>query len=197
MSDQEILKSLSPNERKVLPLLSLKNVDKIAEKAKLDKTSTLRALEFLSNKGIVKLEFKDKKEIILGVNGILYQKEGLPERRLLSLLAAKRQMQLEAAAKESKLSDNEFKAALGALKKKALVNLEAGKLTLNASPAEISKKMLEEKFLDILPISLDALKDEEKYSFEQLKNRKDIVLLEQKKQVEIEPTGMLSAGQHL
>ena len=187
---EEILKSLSPIEKKIFPFLNLQSIDKICEKTKLDKTIVLRALEFLSNKNIVKLDFKDKKEIVLGVNGILYAKEGLPERQLLNFLATKPQVQLELAQKDSKLSENEFKAALGVLKKKALITLEAGKIILHAKPAEISKKMLEEKFLEILPLELEQLKEEEKYSFEQLKNRKDVIIVEQKKEINFELTAL-------
>lgn len=185
---QAILESLSPIEKKIFPFLALKDVGKIVEKSKLDKTSVLRALEFLSNKEIIKLEFKEKKQVILGVNGIHYKKEGLPERKLLNLLAKKQNLTLEAAQKESNLSENEFRAALGVLKKKALVNLEAGKLTLQAKPSEISNKMLEEKFIEILPADLENLKDEEKHSFEQLKNRKDIIITEQIKEISFELT---------
>jgi len=139
---KQILESLSPNERKILPYLE-DSVEEIEEKTNLDNVAVLRALEFLSNKKIVKLSQQTRKSIDLDVNGILYKKKGLPERQLLTLLAEKKSLSLEEARKQSKLSDNEFKAALGALKKKALINLANNKLILEAKPDEISKKSLE------------------------------------------------------
>ena len=83
----KIKDSLSPNERKILPYLTEKTLDDISKKAKLDNTSTLRALEFLSNKGIVILGKKEDKIVELGLNGILYLKKGLPERNLINLIS--------------------------------------------------------------------------------------------------------------
>jgi len=184
---KQILETLSPIERKVLPYLQ-ESIKKIEEKSGLDETSILRALSFLRNKKIVKLSEKIQKIIDLDVNGVLYKKKGLPERQLLTLLAEKKSLSLEEARKQSKLSDNEFKAALGALKKKALINLANNKIILEAKPEEISKKSLEEQFLESLPLELDKLKDEQKFAFESLKNRKKIILVEEKKEISVEIT---------
>jgi len=184
---KQILETLSPIERKIFPYLQ-ESVKRIEEKSGLDETSVLRALRFLENKKVVKLSQETRKSIELDVNGILYKKKGLPERQLLTLLAGKKSLSLEEAKKQSKLSDNEFKAALGALKKKALINLLNGKLILEAKPEEISKKSLEELFLESLPLELEKLKDEQKFAFENLKNRKNIILLEEKKEILIEIT---------
>ena len=52
------------------------------------------------------------------------------------------------AKKESKLADNEFKVSLGILKKKALIKLSNGKLSVIAHKGEIVKKFLEERLLE-------------------------------------------------
>jgi len=186
---KEVLESLSPNERRVLPYLK-EHIKTIEEKSGLDETSVLRALSFLSNKKIVKTREKIQKIIDPDVNGVLYKKKGLPERQLLNLLAEKKSLSLEEARKQSKLSENEFKAALGALKKKALINISNNKIMLEAKPEEISKKSLEELFLESLPLELENLKDEQKFAFENLKNRKNIILLEEKKEISIEITDL-------
>ena len=98
-----ILESLSPNERKILPHLEEKNLIDICKKSNLDKTSVLRSLEYLKNKGLVNLVSKEKKIVDVGVNGALYRKKGLPERRLLNLLNEKRIIRLEDALKQSGL----------------------------------------------------------------------------------------------
>ncbi len=187
---KKIIETLSPTERKVLPYIEEKNIKKIQEKTGLSDVAVLRALEFLSNKKILRLSQKKKKIINLDINGLLYIKKGLPERRLLNLVAEKKSVRLEDAKNLSKLSDNEFKAALGALKKKALINLVNGKILLQASQEEISKKSLEEQFLEALPLELEKLKPEQKLAFQNLKNRKKIIIIEEKKEINAELTDL-------
>ena len=128
---KKIIEQLSPLERSVIPYLNL-SYEKIKEKTSLDDTSLLRALRFLEAKGILKLELKEETIVELGTNGIYYKKNNLPERVLLTLFENKNIIPLEEAKKEVKLSENEFSAALGALKSKAMVELSKGKLMLNA-----------------------------------------------------------------
>lgn len=186
---KQILESLSPNERKILPYIE-EPIEKIEENSGLDKTAVLRALEFLSNKKILNLKQTSEKIIELDVNGVLYRKKGLPERRLLNLIVEYKSISLEEAKKQSSLSDNEFKAALGALKKKALIDLINGKIILKANHEEIVKKSLEEQFLESLPLKLESLKPEQKFAFDNLKNRKKILVVEGKKDMNIEITGL-------
>ena len=189
MNNQDsITSSLSPIERKILPFLECKSTDEIAEKAKTDKTTVLRALEFLSNKGIVKLSYKQQKNVALGSNGILYLKGGLPERKLLNIFEDTASFSLEEARRGSGLSENEFKAALGALKKKALVNIENGRVILQGTKENVSRKLPEEVFLEQLPVESGMLTPEQKYCYEQLKNRRDIVEIEEQKEVIFELT---------
>ena len=112
MEKQKIIESLSPNEIRILPYIK-ENVNDICVKSNLDKTSVLRALEFLEKKDIVKLSHNKKKIIELGVNGALYKKKGLPERRLLNILKEKRILLFEEAQKQASLSEEEFKATIG------------------------------------------------------------------------------------
>lgn len=187
---QLIVESLSPNERIILPFLNEKTFEKISEKSGLDKTSVLRSLEFLSNKKIIELNISEAERIELGINGILYSKQGLPERRLANLLVEKNSLALEQAKKLSRLNDNEFKAAIGALKKKLLVTLANGNLTLTGKKEEIVEKSLEERFMESLPRNIDSLAPEEKFAFENLKNRKEIIDLQNKKIIEFKITSL-------
>ena len=125
--DEKLIESLSPNERKIIPYLK-SNIDEICRQSKLDRTSVLRALEYLENKKIVVLDKERKKIVELGVNGALYQKRELPERRLLNLINEKRILRLDEAQKQSALSEEEFKASIGALKKKALIEIKNEKI---------------------------------------------------------------------
>ncbi len=178
----DIIEYLSPNERLVVPFLK-HSYEKVMKETGLDETSLLRTLEFLSNKNIIKVSYENKMIIELDLNGILYLKHGLPERRLATIVAEKKNLTLNEAKNQSKLSDNEFKAAIGVLKKKALINLVNGNLILTANKEELIDKNIEELFLESLPRDYDELKPEEKYAFENLKSRKNIVEVKNKKVV--------------
>ena len=184
---EKILESLNPDERAILGLLD-ESVQDIEKKSGLDQTRVLRALQFLGNKGIVKVKSQLKKIVDLGDNGVVYLKNGLPERRLIDLLVEKQSLELKDAGKEAKLSENELKAALGALKGKAMISLKQGKIILEAKKEEIIQKSLEEQFIESLPLILEQLKPEQKLAYENLKDRKDILKIEDEKNTEIELT---------
>ena len=179
MEINKIIESLSPNEQKVLPYLKEKNVEEIAKKSGLDKTSVLRTLDYLGNKGILTLSHFKKKIVEIGLNGALYKKKGLPERRLLNLITEKRIIRLDEAQKQSALSDDEFKASIGALKKKALIDIKNEKVILIGKGEEISKKTLEELFIEVLPINYDSLTPEQLYALKSFERRKDIIQIKE------------------
>jgi len=188
MEIKKLIESLSPNEKKILPYIEEKKINEICKKSNLDKVSVVRALEYLKNKKILNLSFKKRKIVEIGINGALYKKKGLPERRLLNLLNEKRLLRLDEAQKQSSLSKDEFKASIGALKKKALIELKNGKIILNANKEEISKKSLEEMFLESLPAEYDSLSPEQIYALKSLQNRKNIIQITERKSVSIEIT---------
>jgi len=175
MATEKVIESLSPNERKILPYLREKDIDGICKQAKLDRTSVLRALEYLSNKNIIILSKSKKKIVEIGINGALYRKKGLPERRLLHLLDEKRILKLEDAQKQSFLSDDEFKASIGVLKNKAIIEIKNGKVILTGRGDEISKKSLEELFIESLPVDYNSLNPEQLYALKSLEKRKNII----------------------
>src|SRR3989344_5768192 len=180
-SEQEvkkIIESLSPLERAVVPYLN-SSVHKIIESSGLDQTSVLRALQFLSNKGIIILTKISKNFIDIGTNGIYYKKHNLPERKLIILLEEKNHLPLEEAKKLSNLSDNEFRVSLGVLKSKALISLSNGKISLQGKKEELSKKTIEESLIEILPIESALLKDEQLLALQNLQKRKDIIEIKQ------------------
>ena len=185
---EKILESLSPNERKILPHLEEKDISKICTKSNLDKVSVIRSLRYIQSKGIIEISSIKKKIVDTGVNGILYKKKGLPERRLLNLLNEKRILKLEEAKKQSKLSDNEFRASIGVLKKKALIELKKGKIIFNANKEEISKKSSEESLLEALPLEYDSLSSEQLSVLGSLEKRKEIIEINEKNIIELKIT---------
>jgi len=178
MDTKRLIESLSPNERKILPYLE-EDINNICEKTNLDNTSVLRALEYLQNKKIVELNFEKKKTVEIGINGSLYKSKGLPERRLLNLLDKKQIIPLSEAQKESKLSNDEFKASLGALKKKVLIELKNGKIVFNANKEEISKKSFEESLIEALPLDYESLSPKQLHALKSLENRKEIIQIKE------------------
>jgi phenylalanyl-tRNA synthetase alpha chain len=188
MITEKLIESLGPNERKILPYLKEKDIEQICMQSKLDKTSVLRALEYLENKDIITLSRSRKKMIEIGVNGALYRKKGLPERRLLHLLNEKRILNLEEAQKQSSLSDEEFKASIGVLKKKALIEIKNRKVILTGRGEEISKKSLEELFIESLPIAYNSLTPEQLYALKSLEKRKEIIQTKEEEIISIHIT---------
>jgi len=185
MDVKSVLESLSPNELKILPFVEDRNIVSICKKSNLDKTSVIRALEFLKNKGLVDLDYEKKVFVDLGVNGILYKRKDLPERKLLDVLGEKRILQLGDAAKQAKLSNEELKASLGSLKKKSLIDIKNKKIILNSGAAFISKKMPEELFLESLPLEYNSLNPEQIQLFKELQKRKDLIRTREEKEIKI------------
>jgi len=178
---EKIIESLSLIEKKILPLLEETAFDKLMSKAEFDSTTTLRALEFLSNKNIITLKRESVTVVDIGTNGLIYKKHGLPERKLLNIISQKKSLALEDAKKLSNLNDNEFKVSIGVLKRKALINVRDGKIIFTGGEDEISHKSLEENFLEFLPKKISELNPEERYAFDNLKNRKNIIDISDKK----------------
>lgn len=180
MELNRLIASLSPNERKILPFLEERVID-ICKKANLDKTSVMRALTYLENKGVVRVTFAKTNRVELGVNGALYKKKGLPERRLLYYLAEQRILPLREARKQAGLSEDELKASIGVLKKKAMIELKNGKILLSASKEELIKKSPEELLLESLPLDSATLTPEQRYALANLEKRKNLVFFKEEK----------------
>ncbi len=191
----DIVDSLSPLERKILPYIRLP-LHEIKKKTGLDEVSVIRGLKFLESKKILALSTDKKVLIDIGVNGAYYKKNHLPERRLVLFIEKNARCTLEEAQKKAGLSVNEFRAALGALKRKALLEITNGRLTLTGSKEELSKKFLEEKLLESLPREQTSLSPEEAFALDSLKERKDIVELKEEKTISIKPTPLGESLMH-
>ncbi|MBS3089900.1 phenylalanine--tRNA ligase subunit alpha [Candidatus Pacearchaeota archaeon] len=186
---EEIIERLSPIERSVIPHLK-SSFHEIKKKSSLDETSLIRALRFLELKGILKISQKERNIVDLGTNGIYYKKNHLPERTLLLVLDKNNHLPIEEAQKTAKLSDNEFKVSLGVLKDKALITINKGRISLNASKDELMKKSFEEQFLETLPREYETLPPEMLHAFENLKVRKDIIELRKEKDISFSLTDL-------
>ena len=187
MDNQKLIESLSPHERKILPYLE-EDLIEICKKSNLNRISVMRSLEYLENKGLVKLNFEKNKVLDLGDNGILYRKNGLPERILANKIKEKRILKFEDAQKETSLDNDEFKAAIGVLKSKGLVDLKNKKIFLSQGIEIISKKMQEELFLESLPLEYNSLDSDQHELLKLLQKRKNMIEVKEAKKVGIEIT---------
>jgi phenylalanyl-tRNA synthetase alpha chain len=185
MENQKIIESLSPIERKVLPILSTQaqDLDEISKKTETDKTTALRAVQFLKNKKLAETIEKQKKIIQAGLNGLYYLKKQLPERRLLNKLGEKKTIPFHEIRKICSLNKDEAKAAIGVLKRKAVISISSNRVLLRVNKHEIVKKMLEELLLEKLPIEAEKLEPQDKLALQNLKSRKNIIEIIDKKEI--------------
>jgi len=81
MTLNKLIEQLHPLERKVVPVLKKEaELSAIAKAAKLQEVKAMRALQWLENKGVLKISGVEDRFIELDRNGILYlEKEYLKE----------------------------------------------------------------------------------------------------------------------
>jgi len=173
---KKLAESLSENEVSVLKSLKAKSSSEQLQKAtELSQVEVIRALQWLDNKGLIKLSKTENEIIDFGELGRKYFEDELPERTLIKHLTKLKAIRFEDAQKRIGLSKEELTAALGSLKKKLLVAIEHGRIILKASADEANKPTLEEKFLEELPIEVSVLTPENKHAFNELRRRGNLI----------------------
>ncbi len=185
MDEDKLIQTLHVYERKVLSVLSKANtLSDIAKQSSLKEVEAMRGLQWLENKGIIKVS-EDAKEIVeLDINGKKYIKEGLPEKRFFKYVG--KDTPLSKIIKDARLPQEEVNICLGVLREKAAITIRKEKeLLISRIPQTsdlLEKESLEEQFLKkAFPLELKDLKEEEKFALESLKKRKNIVKIEKKK----------------
>ncbi|MEK6817079.1 MAG: phenylalanine--tRNA ligase subunit alpha [Nanoarchaeota archaeon] len=175
----KLMASLHPLERKLLPHLK-ENVsfDEMVGKSGMQEIEVMRALQWLENKGALKINLSVQEMVKLDTNGENYRKHGLPEIRLLKELSSG-----EKCVDDLSLPKEEVSISIGALKKKAAIDVAKRNDRLFLSITQngknlLEKESLEEKLLKHLPIELSHMSPEQKFAFDNLKSRKNIVRLE-------------------
>jgi phenylalanyl-tRNA synthetase alpha chain len=199
MDLKKLAETLHPLERKVLPVLDkFKTVQQIVSATGLKEVEVVRALQWLQNKNVVKIDTELKEVVTLDKNGEKYLKDKLPERRFLEKLKDK-EMTLSRLEKSNGLSKDELNTCLGALRKKAMILITKNK-DLRVKLTDQGKKFLkkdfpEEIFLNkTFPIEMKNLSPEEKFALNNLKKRKNIVKVELQK---IKKVALLPEGKKL
>src|SRR3989344_6336267 len=187
MDLEKLILKLHPFERTVLPvLLDEKDFHKIIKKSKLQEIEVMRALQWLENKALLTLASTTKKNISLDKNGLLYLKEGLPEKSFLNSLSDEFKG-LNVITKKSKLSREEVNACIGLLRKKNAIEVAKGE-NLQIKLTEQGKKLQKEKSPEELflqkafPLEVAHIQGNDKVLFEELKKRKEFLKVEEVKE---------------
>ena len=193
MDLKSLVDILHPLERVVLPVLKTENeLSQITKKSKLKEIEVMRALQWLENKKALKIDVEKKKVVDLDKNGLIYKKEGLPERKFLNVLDDEFKG-LNVITKKSKLSREEVNACIGLLKRKVAIDTQKGEY-LQVKITEQGKKLLEqktpeEKFLEHnFPINFAEIEDLNKFACDELKKRKELIKIEELKTTTIKLT---------
>ena len=117
---KKLAETLHPLERRVLPVLAkFKTLPQIVSATGLKEVEVMRALQWLQNKKIVKIETELKEVVTLDKNGVKYLKDKLPERKLIETLK-ERELSFSRLEKTG-LSKDELNTCLGTLRKKAMI----------------------------------------------------------------------------
>ena len=185
-----LVKTLHPYEITLLNSLEKEStLSEITQKSSLEEIQAKRAIEWLSNKQLITYELLQTQVVSLGSNGILYKEKGLPETRFLRALDTTA-TPVSVLSKKAAISESEINIVIGTLKRKGAVSITKEKELLVAltSVGEVllKKPSPEEVFLQKdFPLPFDTITDLDKLAFDSLKNRKDILLIEDCKDIAI------------
>jgi len=185
---KDLLDSLHPLERKVLPVIDNGiSLPEISKKSELSDVEVVRALQWMENRGILKTEKSEKDLIDLDSNGKIYLKKGLPEKNFLKVLD--KEKTLKEIADEAHLDNDEVKICIGVLKRKAAIAIIGDKVSPTSKrDLLLSKDLPEEVFLKKLPMDLGKLDDDEISFYKILSKRKNIVIKKTEKIISVDLT---------
>ncbi|MEM4282229.1 MAG: phenylalanine--tRNA ligase subunit alpha [Candidatus Woesearchaeota archaeon] len=184
---KRIAATLSPLERKILPLLPTHaTLPELVKASALTPPQVTRALHWLVSKKLVQLVGQPVEFIELDTNGKAYLVKGLPERRFLNALK-ERELPVSKISERAGLTKEEVHVCIGLLRARGAILLLKDK-ELKLKITDIGKKALqqswpEENFLKKnFPLPLSSLTEEERYVYESLKSRKKILKVYTSKQ---------------
>ena len=130
----QIINSLHPLEKKVALFLKKDiNFEELIIKSKLKDVEVMRALQWLSNKGVLSLNKTFENIIILEKYGKQYVKTDLPEYIFLKSLTNKFE-DVNKLVKKIKFDPVEVNTTIGQLKKLNFVEIQKGKKDCPCSP---------------------------------------------------------------
>lgn len=153
--------------------------EEIAQNTGMDIKSVMSAAGSLASKDIIEMH-KDVEEIYsLTDDGMEYAEKGLPERRILDVLASKDHIHMKNLADETGVDKKETNIAIGWLRRKNWAEIDKGMVTITDFGKDFVSKMdLDEKTLDYLKSNADGVKlftDDLMNGVKKLTGRKNIL----------------------
>lgn len=171
---EKIADSLQDHEVKVLKAFKSTTKELVDVKG-LQKNEFLRAGMWLENKGLIKTNKTKTRYVQLDILGRRYVNSKLPELAVLALLKRKPHTLDEL---RKRFPEDELKFSIGYLKQKGYIEFRHGTLAITGTGLKV-KLTMEFKFLLKLAkekeIPVDALAAENRYSYQQLKKRKQLI----------------------
>jgi phenylalanyl-tRNA synthetase alpha chain len=182
MDYHKIVKSLTPLERKVFPfIINNSKLSSIIKETKLKEVEVMRALQWLENKNLIRLEKEFNELIDLDENAKNYLINGLPEKRFLQVLT--KPLKLNEIKQKANLNNDEFNVAFGLLKKLDLVYI-GKEIKITEEGKDFLRDNETETLLRKLPKNIDELNLNEKDKINELKKRKgflNIIIVKDRK----------------
>jgi phenylalanyl-tRNA synthetase alpha chain len=176
---EDLIAKLHPIERKIISFLSDGKTDSEIEKESgVSSIEVTRGIQWLENKDVLKIESTSEDIVEIAENGKNYLKNGLPEIRYLKLIEHGA-MTIKELQESKLITAEETAVCTGILKGKAAIDMkegtvfitEHGKKLLVSEPLELSFL----KRLENNPVSFSDIVDEDKYSYDNLIKRKNII----------------------
>jgi len=189
MENTKLIESLSPIEKRTLKSIKEKDtsLEDICKETSQDNITVLRAAGLLEGKGLILKNSSTEDIAQLGILGVHYLKNKLPERALINKLDEKGVIPIGEIKNVCNLNDNEAKIGIGILKRRGIIEIKEGKVV--RLPGElVSAKMPQEILLEKLPLPIKELSFQEMNVFKDLLARKELVEKETKKIVTLKLT---------
>ena len=169
--EKKLLKELEANENAT--------PDEIVENTGMDIKSVMSAAGSLASKNIIEVDKEVQETYSLTEDGREYAEHGLPERKILDVLAEKEEIQMKDLSEETGIDKKEANIALGWLRRKNWAQIDKGVLNITDIGRDFSNKIgVDEKVLDYLKTNANGVKlftDDLMDGFTKLTGRKDIL----------------------
>ena len=153
--------------------------EQIAANANMDIKSVMSAAGSLASKDIIEVDKEVQQTYSLTEDGLEYAEKGLPERRILDVLAEKDVISMKDLASASGLDKKEANIALGWLRRKNWAQIDQGVVNITDFGKDFVDKLdVDEKVLDYLKANADGVKlftDDLRDGFKKLTSRKNIL----------------------
>ena len=155
------------------------NPEEIAKNTNMDIKSVMSAAGSLASKDIIEVDKEVQKTYSLTEDGMEYAIKGLPERRILNVLAQKKEISMKDLASESGLDKKEANIALGWLRRKNWAQIDHGVINITDFGKDfVNKRGVDEKVLEHLKTNVTSgvfFTDDLLDGFKKLTGRKNIL----------------------